>query len=178
MENVEVLGSSMPAFRPLWFSGEEMFHNLVERPPIGCRRGEALAELENAQREPQIVELIVLSVDEREPGAGPGPHPAVVANDSRPGRAGDARRRPQRDHVAVRGPERATGAVIGTCSRRHRQQEFLKFLNEIDAQVERGPGVEIHIIRDNYGAHKTPAVKRWFERHPEYHLHFTPTSGS
>jgi transposase len=72
----------------------------------------------------------------------------------------------------------ATGAVIGKCYRRHRQQEFLKFLNEIDAQIEREPGVEIHIILDNYGTHKTPAVKRWFERHPEYHLHFTPTSGS
>jgi transposase len=72
----------------------------------------------------------------------------------------------------------ATGAVIGKCYRRHRQQEFLKFLNEIDAQVEREPGVEIHIILDNYGTHKTAAVKRWFERHPEYHLHFTPTSGS
>ncbi len=72
----------------------------------------------------------------------------------------------------------ATDAVIGKCYRRHRQQEFLKFLNEIDAQVEREPGVEIHIILDNYGTHKTAAVKRWFERHPEYHLHFTPTSGS
>ena len=72
----------------------------------------------------------------------------------------------------------ATGEVIGKCYRRHRQQEFLKFLNEIDAQVERGPGVEIHIILDNYGTHTTPSVKRWFARHPEYHLHFTPTSGS
>jgi transposase len=72
----------------------------------------------------------------------------------------------------------ATGRVIGKCYRRHRQQEFLKFLNEIDAQVPREPGVEIHLILDNYGTHKTPAVKRWFERHPEYHLHFTPTSGS
>jgi transposase len=72
----------------------------------------------------------------------------------------------------------ATGAVIGQCYRRHRQQEFLKFLNEIDAQLERQPGVEVHLILDNYGTHKTPAVKRWFERHPEYHLHFTPTSGS
>jgi transposase len=72
----------------------------------------------------------------------------------------------------------ATGEVIGKCYRRHRQQEFLKFLNEIDAQVEREPGVDIHIILDNYGTHKTPSVKRWFERHPEYHLHFTPTSGS
>jgi transposase len=72
----------------------------------------------------------------------------------------------------------ATGAVIGKCYRRHRQQEFLKFLNEIDSQIPREPGVEIHIVLDNYGTHKTPKVKRWFERHPEYHLHFTPTSGS
>jgi len=72
----------------------------------------------------------------------------------------------------------ATGQVIGKCYRRHRQQEFLKFLNEIDAQLTREPGVEIHLILDNYGTHKAPSVKRWFERHPEYHLHFTPTSGS
>ena len=72
----------------------------------------------------------------------------------------------------------ATGEVIGQCYRRHRQQEFLKFLNQIDAQVAREPGVAIHLILDNYGTHKTPAVKRWFARHPQYHLHFTPTSGS
>ena len=60
----------------------------------------------------------------------------------------------------------------------HRQQEFVKFLNEIDAGLVREPGVEIHLILDNYGTHKAPSVKRWFERHPEYHLHFTPTSGS
>lgn len=72
----------------------------------------------------------------------------------------------------------ATGKVIGKCYRRHRQQEFLKFLKEIDTLVTRDPGVQIHIIMDNYGTHKTPSVKRWFERHPEYRLHFTPTSGS
>jgi transposase len=72
----------------------------------------------------------------------------------------------------------ATGRVIGKCYRRHRQQEFVKFLNEIDAGLPREPGVEIHLILDNYGTHKAPSVKRWFERHPEYHLHFTPTSGS
>jgi transposase len=72
----------------------------------------------------------------------------------------------------------ATGSVIGQCYRRHRQQEFLRFLKEIDTRITREPGVQIHIVMDNYGTHKTPAVKRWFERHPEYHLHFTPTSGS
>ncbi len=72
----------------------------------------------------------------------------------------------------------ATGEVLGKCYRRHRQQEFVRFLNAIDAGIAREPGVQIHLILDNYGTHKAPSVKRWFERHPEYHLHFTPTSGS
>lgn len=72
----------------------------------------------------------------------------------------------------------ATGEVIGECHRRHRHQEFLRFLEEIDAKVPKEPGVEIHLILDNDATHKTPAVKRWFLRHPEYRLHFTPTSGS
>jgi transposase len=72
----------------------------------------------------------------------------------------------------------ATGEVIGKCHRRHRQQEFLKFLDHIDTTLEREPGVAIHLILDNYGTHKTAAVKRWFLRHPQYHLHFTPTSAS
>lgn len=72
----------------------------------------------------------------------------------------------------------ATGQAIGRCYKRHRQQEFRRFLKEIDAQVVREPGFHIHIIMDNYRTHKTPSVKRWFERRPEYHLHFAPTSGS
>ena len=72
----------------------------------------------------------------------------------------------------------ATGEVIGRCHRRHRAREFLKFLDHLDATVEREPGVEIHLILDNYGTHKTAAVRRWFVRHPEYRLHFTPTSAS
>ena len=72
----------------------------------------------------------------------------------------------------------ATGQVIGKCLRRHRHQEFLKFLNELDSKLVREPGTEIHLVLDNYATHKTAAVKRWFLRHPEYHLHFTPTSSS
>jgi len=72
----------------------------------------------------------------------------------------------------------ATGFVIGKCHRRHRHQEFLRFLEEVDAKLQREPGVEVHLVLDNYATHKTPAVKRWFLRHPEYHLHFTPTSSS
>ena len=70
----------------------------------------------------------------------------------------------------------ATGKVIGQCHRRHRHQEFLKFLHRLDADLP--PTGEVHIIMDNYGTHKVPKVARWFARHPRYHLHFTPTSAS
>ena len=71
----------------------------------------------------------------------------------------------------------ATGKVIGECHRRHRQQEFLKFMELVDSQVPVDEK-EIHVVLDNYGTHKTTKVVRWFARHPRYHLHFTPTSGS
>ena len=74
--------------------------------------------------------------------------------------------------------EVATGKVIGKCHRRHRHQEFVKFLDHVDATLPREAGVSVHIVLDNYATHKTPAVKRWFLRHPEYHLHFIPTSSS
>lgn len=70
----------------------------------------------------------------------------------------------------------ASGQVIGQCHRRHRHQEFLKFLTRLDGQLP--PGGDVHIIMDNYGTHKVPKVARWFARHPRYHLHFTPTSAS
>ena len=72
----------------------------------------------------------------------------------------------------------ATGKVIGRCHRRHRHQEFIKFLDHVHATLPREPGVSVHVVLDNYATHKTAAVKRWFLRHPEYHLHFTPTSAS
>jgi transposase len=71
----------------------------------------------------------------------------------------------------------ATGKVIGKCHRRHRHQEFLKFMEAVDATLPADAG-EIHLVLDNYGTHKTPKVVRWFARHPRYQLHFTPTSGS
>lgn len=72
----------------------------------------------------------------------------------------------------------ATGEVIGRCHKRHRHQEFLKFLKHLNSQVAREPGQTLHLILDNYGTHKAPAVRRWFLKHPEYVLHFTPTSSS
>lgn len=74
--------------------------------------------------------------------------------------------------------EVATGKVIGTCSRRHRHQEFVAFLDHLDATVGRTPGTAIHAVMDNYGTHKHPRVREWFVRHPEFVPHFTPTSGS
>jgi len=70
-----------------------------------------------------------------------------------------------------------TGEVIGTCHRRHRHQEFLKFLELVDSRLP-DELKEVHLVMDNYGTHKTPKVKRWFQRHRRYHLHFTPTSSS
>jgi len=72
----------------------------------------------------------------------------------------------------------ASGRVVGRCHRRHRHQEFLKFLDHLDRSVAREPGTAVHLVLDNYATHKTPAVKRWFVRHPDYHLHFTPTGSS
>ena len=72
----------------------------------------------------------------------------------------------------------ATGKVIGTCSRRHRQQEFLRFLQHIDATISKPADLTVHLVMDNYGTHKAPSIKRWLQKHPEHPLHFTPTSSS
>jgi transposase len=72
----------------------------------------------------------------------------------------------------------ATGKVIGRCLRRHRHQEFLKFLAAIDAAVPEEKGVTVHLILDNYATHKAPAVKRWLAKRPRFVVHFTPTSAS
>jgi transposase len=70
----------------------------------------------------------------------------------------------------------ATGKVIGECHRRHRSQEFLQFLKTIDANVP--SELDLHLILDNYGTHKTPRVRRWLAAHPRVHVHFTPTGAS
>lgn len=72
----------------------------------------------------------------------------------------------------------ATGEVIGKCMRRHRSEEFIRFLNEVDKAIPEEEGVELHVIMDNYATHKTERVKRWFARRPRYHVHFTPTGAS
>lgn len=70
----------------------------------------------------------------------------------------------------------SSGEVISSLHRRHRAQEFKKFLIKIDKEVPEG--LDIHLICDNYGTHKTPAIRAWLERHPRFHFHFTPTGSS
>lgn len=69
-----------------------------------------------------------------------------------------------------------TGKVIGSCLPKHRHNEFLKFLKVIDAEVP--PGLDVHLILDNYSTHKHPNVQAWLGKHPRFQLHFTPTSSS
>jgi transposase len=69
-----------------------------------------------------------------------------------------------------------TGAVLGRCYRRHRSREFRRFLDLIEAQVPRD--LDVHLILDNYGTHKTPLIQRWLAKRPRFHVHFTPTSSS
>jgi len=68
------------------------------------------------------------------------------------------------------------GKVIGQCMQKHRHQEFIRFLNKINRETPKH--LDLHLIVDNYAAHKTPEVKRWLKRHPRFHMHFTPTSAS
>lgn len=69
-----------------------------------------------------------------------------------------------------------TGAVLSTCKPRHRHQEFLSFLREIDKAVPEH--LEVHAIVDNYSTHKHPKVKAWLAARPRWHLHFIPTYSS
>src|SRR6185436_12096260 len=69
-----------------------------------------------------------------------------------------------------------TGTVIGELHRRHRSVEFRKFLDTIDAAVPND--LDVHLILDNYGTHKTEAIRRWLAKRPRFHVHFTPTSSS
>jgi transposase len=71
--------------------------------------------------------------------------------------------------------EVASGKVHGRCYRQHRHQEFVTFLNSLARRYRRR---ELHLICDNYGTHKHPAVAQWLSQHPNFHLHFTPTSAS
>ena len=70
----------------------------------------------------------------------------------------------------------AQGKVIGQCYGRHRHQEFLRFLRQLDAAYPQE--LDLHVILDNYGTHRHHRVKEWLTHHPRFVLHFTPTSSS
>jgi len=72
--------------------------------------------------------------------------------------------------------ELKTNKVIAQLKRRHRSLEFRQFLDVIEAQVP--AGLDVHIIVDNYGTHKTATIRKWFAKRPRFHVHFTPTYGS
>jgi transposase len=70
----------------------------------------------------------------------------------------------------------ASGVTISSCYRRHRHQEFLEFLKDIETNLP--PSLDVHLIMDNYSTHKVKKVQTWLARHPRYHVHYTPTSAS
>jgi transposase len=72
--------------------------------------------------------------------------------------------------------ELKTNRVIGQLHRRHRSNEFRSFLDNIEANVP--ADLDIHIVMDNYGTHKTATIRNWFAKRPRFHMHFTPTYGS
>ena len=69
-----------------------------------------------------------------------------------------------------------TGKVIGQTHHRHRSEEFRKFLDTVGSNVS--PKLDVHLILDNYGTHKTMLIRNWLAKRPRFHLHFTPTSAS
>ena len=70
----------------------------------------------------------------------------------------------------------ADGTVISSLHRRHRTIEFKKFLTKIDSQVPQH--LDVHLVCDNYGTHKSPAIKKWLAARPRFHMHHTPTYSS
>jgi putative transposase len=70
----------------------------------------------------------------------------------------------------------ARGTVLTQCRKRHRHQEYLEFLREIDQNVP--SQLDVHVVVDNYATHKHPRVQRWLAARPRFHVHFTPTYAS
>ncbi len=69
-----------------------------------------------------------------------------------------------------------TGHVVGETHRRHRAHEFRRFLDRLDATIP--AALDVHVVMDNYGTHKTAMIRAWFAKRPRFHAHFTPTYGS
>ena len=124
---------------------------------------------------------LVLCVDEEELGTiqALDRSQPLFADTANPGRR--IRRQPRlqapRHDLSLRGPRhRHEGEIIGKCFPRHRAREFRKFLDLVEANVP--ADLDIHIVMDNYGTHKTKAIRDWFAKRPRWQAHFTPTSAS
>ncbi len=76
----------------------------------------------------------------------------------------------------VRGVQHHDGTVISSVHRRHRTIEFKKFLQKIDSEVP--AELDVHLVCDNYGTHKSPAIVSWLKAHPRFQMHYTPTYSS
>ena len=118
-----------------------------------------------------------LALCRRKEPEGLGPFPAPLADAPRAGGAAQPRLQAPRHDLSLRGPrDIATGEIIGKCFPRHRAREFRKFLDLVEANVP--ADLDIHIVMDNYGTHKTKAIRDWFAKRPRWQAHFTPTSAS
>jgi transposase len=95
----------------------------------------------------------------------------VVAAKSEPGRSGD-----QPSTTLFAALNVLDGKVLGQCMKRHRHHEFIRFLNALEAKAPAKKA--IHVIIDNYAAHKHPKVLEWLDRHPRFTFHLTPTSAT
>jgi len=111
-----------------------------------------------------------------EPDSGAGTHPAHAAHRLGyvEGVTHDYRRHGTTTLFAAL--DTAKGTVLTRCRQRHRHQEYLDFLRQIDNNVP--PDLDVHVIVDNYATHKHPRVKRWLATGPRFHVHFTPTYAS
>jgi transposase-like protein/transposase len=109
------------------------------------------------------------------PDSGAGPDRTDAADATGATRSPHARLPPPRHHALFAALEIATGKVTATCQPRHRHQEFLTFLKQVARAY---PHQDLHLVMDNYAAHKHPAVHDWLAAHPRIAVHFTPTHAS
>ena len=112
---------------------------------------------------------LVLSVDEKSQiQALDRTQPGLPIKKGRAGTMTHDSQVPRHDDIVRRARRRLPGKVIGHCMKRHRHQEWLKFLRRIDAETPKK--LDLHLIADNYATHKHPKVKAWLAKHPRFHM--------
>lgn len=141
---------------------------------ITSKAGDSQSELEELKRERD--ELAFINRLNRILTSSLGSYSAWLTNEN--GRAGTMTHDYKRNGTTTLFVALNTldGRVIGQCLSRHRHQEFLKFLRTINRETRKE--LDLHLIVDNYGTHSHPKVTAWLDKHPRFHMHFTPTSAS